>query len=212
MKKFLEKVISSANRAGKALFGSSISRKIASATLAFIVALSPVVPSLAVMADEVHEPQEVIEETTVVQTEVEATEAEIPSETTLPDYSECTTETVITEDDDIVVVDPTETIDTTAPPTEQETEPVVSETTVETTQAVEQKKSDVVSANESNFADLIAELPSANRLIVYYNGSLDTEATGVYYDGVYYLSYSSEDAMFNDLCAFDAKGIPFAID
>ena len=166
MKKFLEKVISSANRAGKALFGSSISRKIASATLAFTVALSPVVPSLAVMADEVHEPQEVIEETTVVQTEVEATEAEIPSETTLPDYSECTTETVITEDDDIVVVDPTETIDTTAPPTEQETEPSISETTP----AVE-KKSNIISANENNFADLIADLSSSNRLIVYYNGS-----------------------------------------
>ena len=108
MKKILEKVISSANRTCKALFGSSISRKIASAVLAFTVALSPIVPSLAVMADEVHEPQEVIEETTVVQTEVEATEAEIPSETTLPDYSECTTESVIAEDDDIVVVDPTE--------------------------------------------------------------------------------------------------------
>ena len=207
MKKILEKVISSANRAGKALFGSSISRKIASAVLAFTVALSPVVPSLAVMADEVHEPQEVIEETTVVQTEVEATEAEIPSETTLPDYSECTTETVIAEDDDIVVVDPTETIDTTAPPTEQETEPSISETTP----AVE-KKSNIISANENNFADLIADLSSSNRLIVYYNGSLDTEATGVYYDGVYYLSYSSEDAMFDDLCAFDTKGIPFAID
>ena len=212
MKKFLEKVISSANRTGKALFESSISRKIASAVLAFTVALSPIVPSLAVMADEVHEPQEVIEETTVVQTEVEATEAEIPSETTLPDYSECTTESVIAEDDDIVVVDPTETIDTTAPPTEQETEPAVSETPAETTPAVEQKESNVVSANENNFTDLIAELPSANRLIVYYKGSLDTEANGVYYDGVYYLSYSSEDAMFDDLCAFDAKGIPFAID
>ena len=82
----------------------------------------------------------------------------------------------------------------------------------EATPAVEQKKSNIISANENNFTDLIAELPSANRLIVYYKGSLDTEANGVYYDGVYYLSYSSEDAMFDDLCAFDAKGIPFAID
>ena len=41
---------------------------------------------------------------------------------------------------------------------------------------------------------------------------LDTDAIGVYYDGVYYLSYSTEEAMFDDLCAFDTKGIPFAID
>ena len=205
MKKNFEKVISSANRAGKALFGSSISRKIASAALAFTVALSPVVPSLAVMADETQDIQEVVEETTDVQVEAEVTEATIPSETSLPDCSECTTETVITEDVDIVVVDPTETIDTTAPPTEQETEPAVSETTVE-------QKTNIISANENNFADLIADLPSANRLIVYCNDALDTEATGIYYDGVYYLSYSTEDAMFDDLCAFDAKGIPFAID
>ena len=207
MKRILEKVISSANRAGKALFGSTISRKIASTVLAFTVALSPVVPSLAVMADETQEPQDIIEETTVVQKETDITEATFPSEATLPENSESTTETVTAEEDDIVVVDPTETIDTTAPPTEQETE-----STLETTPAVEQKKSNVISANENNFADLIADLSSDNRLIVYYNGSLDTDAIGVYYDGVYYLSYSTEDAMFDDLCAFDTKGIPFAID
>ena len=81
MKKTLENVISFANTAGKALFGSPVSKKLASAALAFAVALSPIVPSLAVMADESQEPQEIIEETTVVQTEVEATEAVIPSET-----------------------------------------------------------------------------------------------------------------------------------
>ena len=207
MKKILEKVISSANRAGKAIFGNPISKKIASAALAFTIALSPIVPSLVVMADEAKETQEAIEETTVVQAETEVNEVTLPSETTQPDYSEGTTESVIVDDDDIVVVDPTETIDTTAPPTEQETEPSISETTP----AVE-KKTNIISANENNFADLIADLSSSNRLIVYYNGSLDTEATGVYYDGVYYLSYSSEDAMFDDLCVFDAKGIPFAID
>ena len=52
MKKILEKVISSANRAGKAIFGNPISKKIASAALAFTIALSPIVPSLVVMADE----------------------------------------------------------------------------------------------------------------------------------------------------------------
>ena len=187
MKKILEKVISSANRAGKAIFGNPISKKIASAALAFTIALSPIVPSLVVMADEAKETQEAIEETTVVQAETEVNEVTLPSGTTQPDYSESTTESVIVDDDDIVVVDPTETIDTTAPPTEQETEPSISETTP----AVE-KKSNIISANENNFADLIADLSSSNRLIVYYNGSLDTEATGVYYDGVYYLSYSSE--------------------
>lgn len=207
MKKILEKVISSANRAGKAIFGNPISKKIASAALAFTISLSPIVPSLVVMADEAKETQEAIEETTVVQAETEVNEVTLPSETTQPDYSEGTTESVIVDDDDIVVVDPTEIIDTTAPPTEQETEPSISETTP----AVE-KKTNIISANENNFADLIADLSSSNRLIVYYNGSLDTEATGVYYDGVYYLSYSSEDAMFDDLCVFDAKGIPFAID
>ena len=175
MKKTLENVISLANTAGKALFGSPVSKKLASVALAFAVALSPIVPSLVVMADEAKETQEAIEETTVVQAETEVNEVTLPSETTQPDYSEGTTESVIVDDDDIVVVDPTETIDTTAPPTEQETEPSVTEATP----AVEQKKSNITSANENNFADLIADLPSDNRLIVYYNDSLDTEAIGV---------------------------------
>ena len=107
MKKILEKVISSANRAGKAIFGKPISKKIASAALAFTIALSPIVPSLVVMADEAKETQEAIEETTVVQAETEVNEVTLPSETTQPDYSEGTTESVIVDDDDIVVVDPT---------------------------------------------------------------------------------------------------------
>ena len=207
MKKTLDKVIYSANRAGNVLFGTTIARKITSVVLAFTIALSPVVHSLTVMADETQEQPDIVEETSGVQTETEVTEAAVPSETTLPEYSESTTETFNAEDDDIIVVNPTETIDTTAPPSEQETEP-----TSETTPKVEQKKSNVVSANENNFADLIADIPSDNRLIVYYNGSLETEATGVYYDGIYYLSYSTEDAMFEDLCSFNAKGIPFATD
>lgn len=168
MKKIIERVFSSANRAGRALFGSSISKKIASAALAFTVALSPGVPSLVVMADEAKEAQEVVEETTDVQAETEVAEVTLHSETTQPDYSEGTTETVIVEDDDIVVVDPVETIDATAPPTEQETESSVSEAT-----PTVEKKSNVISANENNFADFIADLPSSNRLIVYYNCSLD---------------------------------------
>jgi len=70
----------------------------------------------------------------------------VPAETTVvPDYSEYATEettTVIIEDKDLVPSDPTEEIDTTAPPMEHETDvaesAITEETTVETiTQNVE---------------------------------------------------------------------------
>ena len=99
MKKFLEKIVSSINHAGNAIFGGSTTKRVASAVLALTVSLSPLSPALVIAADEIHQ-DDVIEETTVAPTEEEITEVIIPSETTLPDFTEATTEeTVIVEDD-----------------------------------------------------------------------------------------------------------------
>ena len=212
MKKFLEKIVSSINHAGNAIFGGSTTKRVASAVLALTVSLSPLSPALVIAADEIHQ-DDVIEETTVAPTEEEITEVIIPSETTLPDFTEATTEeTVIVEDDDIVVADPTETIDTTAPPMETEetteetseettaTETSVSETTVEETVStetevaaveteapVEEKTCNIVIAGSADeYFKLISSLPDGyQRVIVDTRDDLTSleVASGVYYDG-----------------------------
>ena len=109
---------------GKAVKDSSITRKALSSALALTVVLTPLSPAIAVSADEIAQDNEVVEETTVeTKATVQETEVAVPAETTVvPDYSEYATEettTVIIEDKDLVPSDPTEEIDTTAPPTEQ---------------------------------------------------------------------------------------------
>ena len=127
---------------GKAVKDSSIARKALSSALALTVVLTPLSPAIAVSADEIAQDNEVVEETTVeTEPTVQETEVAVPAETTVvPDYSEYATEettTVIIEDKDLVPSNPTEEIDTTAPPTEHETDvaesAITEETTVETT-------------------------------------------------------------------------------
>ena len=117
---------------GKAFTDSPFARKALSSVLALTVVLTPLSPAIAVSADEIAQENEVVEETTVeTETASQETEAAVPVETTVvPDYSEYATEettTVIVEDEDLVTSDPTEEIDATAPPTEQETESTVAE-------------------------------------------------------------------------------------
>ena len=117
---------------GKAVKDSSITRKALSSALALTVVLTPLSPAIAVSADEIAQDNEVVEETTVeTEPTVQETEVAVPAETTVvPDYSEYATgetTTIIIEDEDLVTSDPTEEIDTTAPPTEQETESTVAE-------------------------------------------------------------------------------------
>lgn len=136
------KIASFALGLGRAITESPLSRKILSAALALTVVLTPLSPSLSVFADEVTKEDEVVAETTApTETQVQETEPAAPVETTVvPDYSEYATDetTVMAENDDIIPSDPTEEIDTTAPPvpteTEQteETEPLPVGTTVET--------------------------------------------------------------------------------
>lgn len=136
------KIASFALGLGRAITESPLSRKILSAALALTVVLTPLSPSLSVFADEVTKEDEVVAETTApTETQVQETEPAAPVETTVvPDYSEYATDetTVTAENDDIIPSDPTEEIDTTAPPvpteTErtEETEPLPVGTTVET--------------------------------------------------------------------------------
>ena len=241
MKKFLEKIVSSINHAGNAIFGRSTTKRVASAVLALTVSLSPLSPALVIAADEIHQ-DDVIEETTVAPTEEEITEVIIPSETTLPDFTEATTEeTVIVEDDDIVVADPTETIDTTAPPMETEetteetseettaTETSVSETTVEETVStetevaaveteapVEEKTCNIVIAGSADeYFKLISSLPDGyQRVIVDTRDDLTSleVASGVYYDGTYILVFDDGNTYAKGIKSISDAGYEYAID
>ena len=135
MEKILEKIVSSVNYAGDTLMRSAVAKRVAASVLALAVVLTPIAPSLVIVADEV-EPNETIEETqatTAAPVETEAAVTVKPTATPVPDYSEYATDEVVTADnDDIVVSEPTDTIDTTAPPAE-ETEG----TSVETTEPAE---------------------------------------------------------------------------
>lgn len=236
MKKILEKIVSSINHAGNAIFGGSTVKRVASAVLALTVSLSPLSPALVIAADEIQQ-DETIEETTVAPTEEEVTEVIIPSETTLPDYTdETTAETVIVEDDDIVVADPTETIDTTAPPMETEettatetsatettveetdvTEPSSSETTVVETEAVaEEKASNIVIAGSADeYFKLISSLPDGyQRVIVDTRDDLTSleVSSGVYYDGTYILVFEDGETYSNGIKLISDAGYEYAID
>jgi hypothetical protein len=119
MEKILEKIVSTVNHAGDALMRSAVAKRVASAVLAFAVVMTPIAPSLVVAADD-NQPEEAVEETvttTPAPVETEAPAATIPTETASVDYSEYATDEVVTADnDDIVVSEPTDAIDTTAPP------------------------------------------------------------------------------------------------
>lgn len=143
---------------------------------------------------DVTEPTETID-TTAPPTE--ETGSDTVEETEITNETEKVDETTVTEPSSTEITEPAEPTETT------ETAPVETEVT---------KTSEIVKATEDNFADLIAALPSSNRLIVAYKGELDVDAKGVYYDGVYYLSFTSNEALFNAVGEFDVKGIPFALD
>lgn len=157
MKKILEKIILAANNAGDSLMHSGIAKRVAAGVLAFAVVLTPVTPSLIVMADDAGQGDEVTEttETTAVQTEATVTEATLPAETTAPDYSDYAEPTpVVAEDDDIVVSDPSDTIDTTAPPTEENEEPVV--TTTDATESSVVTTTETTSTSEETTTETTA--------------------------------------------------------
>ena len=225
----------------KAVADSPFTRKALSSVLALTVVLTPLSPAIAVSADEIAQDNEAVEEMTVeTEATVQETEVAVPVETTVvPDYSEYATEetTVVVEDEDLVTSDPTEEIDTTAPPTEQNTDVAESatteETTAETTQAepeatettvsetepeivVEEKTSNIVFAKSADeYYKLISSLPDGyQRVIVdtYEDLSVLDGADGVYYDGTYILVFNDSDSYTNAVKFIHDKGCEYAID
>ena len=151
MKDSTRKIILLANKARSAIAGNRIARRTVSAFVALSLVLSPLTPELAVYAAENANLDETIEEQASEQSEPDETEAILPTESLVPDFSDyAVDEPVIVEnDEDIDVTDPSDSIDSTAPPTEQTeetsaetTEPSSSETTevTETTQPEQPKQ------------------------------------------------------------------------
>ena len=137
MNDFTKKFSILANKARGAIAGNRVARRIISATIALSVILSPLTPELTVFAAENVNPDETIEETASEQTEPVVTEAILPTESLAPDFSNyAVDEPLLAEDEDIDVTDPSDSIDTTAPPTEQ-IEESTAETTAETSESRE---------------------------------------------------------------------------
>lgn len=213
-------------------FKAFVNGKAALRYLSAFIALSITTASFSSMirADEIPTPGDdnvvdvqVTEETPAISETSSEVEVTVPETVATVDENvtsiptdETTPETTVVDEIETVPIEETvETTVETTEPTSEVTEPT--ETTAETTETVEDTVAGpvqtlVVNATDNTFADLIADLPSSNRLIVYYDGILDTSAKGVFFGGVYYLAYESVDAMESEAYRFYAMGIPFAFD
>lgn len=181
-----------------------IATKISAGILAAFIVLQGMFPTVAVFADEISDMDEtspVIEEVVIEPSETEETEIAEDIDT---DVTEATEET----EPSVEETETTETEETVPEETETETtEPSVEETesTVEITDA----------ADSEAFGNAVASLSAANRLIVQTDADIrdDIEnATGVYFDGTYVISFADE-ASYNSAVSFlEANGISYAED
>ncbi len=210
MKHFTDKIILLAKKTGNALLENGIAKRIVTGALTFSVAFSPVVPEITILADEVR-PDSVIEETVSdPNPSGDISEAVMPDETIISDNSESDIRgPVFQENDDLIVPDPSDTFDTTAPPTEQ-TEETVAETTAE------QPQSKIVEASSADeYYKLIAELPEGyQRIIVdtYADLSNLEVSCGVYFDGTYILVFDDGDSFSKAVKSISDAGYEYAID
>ena len=149
MNDFTKKFSILANKVRGAIVGNRVARRVISTIIALSVVISPLTPELAVFAAENVNSDETIEEQASEQTEPVVTEAILPSETTVPDFSDyAVDEPSLAEDEDIDVTDPSYSIDTTAPPTEQ-TEESTEETAAETSESTESTETSASDTTET---------------------------------------------------------------
>lgn len=142
--------------------------------------------------------------------------ADVDTNPPIEDQSEVTevTETEATETTE------TETVETSATETVESDEAEVSETdevvesSVETTEP--QAYANISLAEDADaFADAVSNLSSDMRLVVETENDISdcvTDVNGVYYNGVYILSFDSSEAYDQAISYFDANGIAYAID
>lgn len=176
-------------------------------------------PTVIEFVEESQEPTtEPVEE--VVETVADENVTSIPEDETEPssEVTEPVEEPPKTEE---TVVETSETEETTTiveETTTQETSEVVEttteETTSETTVVEEPSTVTIVKAESADeFISLLQNLSDSKRLIVETEDTLDIEnADGVYFDGVYILSFT-DDASYNDAIAnFESNGIIYSVD
>ena len=203
-----------------------ISSKITSGILATVMALSPFVSSVSVIAAEMEE----TDSTTAIVETIEVNEDDVivaeesVDETVPTDYEE-PVETVMPEEEIVVSDDPTEAIDETAPPMETEETTVVedetdvsdeTEVTVETEiEEEEEIESFIVIANTTDeFVEIMSGLPGNERLIIKTTDDLSILGAdyGVYYDGTYVIGFDDQESYDNAICYCVNNGYQFAID
>lgn len=177
----MKNLLSNILKAGIIRSDKPLFKKVLSSVLAIMVAFTPITPALVLMADEI-QPEETIEETTESTEEsiqetsvVPAVETAVVNKCSENDKDETTT--VIIEENDLITSDSTETIYTTAPPIEQETESTVAEsatseetdcTEAENTETiVEEKTNNIVLAKSADeYYKLISSLPDGYQRVI----------------------------------------------
>ena len=184
--------------------------KLSAGLLAAFIVMQGMFPTVAVFADEVsgtdaaspvivetvNEPSET-EETKVAETnETEATSEATESTDAEPvETSETTSETTVVDE---TVPEPTETA-----PSESTNETVVSSINIEN------------AADSKAFSNSVASLSESNRLIVQTDSDIRENlknATGVYLDGTYVISFSDKASYNEAVKFFEANGITYAED
>lgn len=149
--------------------------------------------------------------------------ADVDTNPPIEDQSEVTevTETEATEATETVETSATETVESDESETSEtdETDATTSsdevvESSVEATES--QAYANISWAeNADAFADAVSNLSSDMRLVVETENDISdcvTDVNGVYYNGVYILSFDSSDAYDQAISYFDTNGIAYAID
>lgn len=199
-----------------------ISSKITSGILAAVMAFSPFVSSISVIAAEIEETEPSTSYVEIVETE--ESDVIVTEETTVEtvaDYEE-PVETTVPDEEIVISDDPVETIDDTAPPAETEEVIIVDDETEETVlpeeteiEEPEDIPSNIIIANSADeFAEYMSTLPGTERIIINTTDDLSilNADYGVYYDGTYVIGFVEQPSYDNAIAYCVISGYQFAID
>ena len=197
--------------------------------LAMIITSTGVVNYLTFADDEDVSPavEEVVVEETAPE-EQDPVVVEPVTETTEPTSAEDTDVSVsdeeqeqtdisepVSEDADISSDEQAESVSQDTPSVTEETAAPDAQP-VETQEEVQTTNIDIATVNDADaFNDAIAGLSADNRVVVSTNADLNgyiNNVNGVYFDGTYYLSFASEDDLYDAVFCFDNFGMQYAIE
>lgn len=168
--------------------------KVSAGILSALIAVQGMIPTVAVMADEISDTDET---SIAIEEPMEDAESFVAEETETSDTS---------------ATEPIES-DETAVPTKYSEEPEPAETSETSNECSDVNIEDA--ADMEDFSDIVSALPSSNRLIVQSEADIRSDienATGAYFDGTYVISFADDTAYESAISAFETDGITYAED